>query len=315
MKTWRIQLNVPSGFITPWHADTMFGHLCWVAERHDGFSGFKGAAGLIELYRSGGTPPFILSDGFPGNWLPAPATLRTLFEPVSGIPAGKDDYAVIKNAKKLRYLTEGQFQQFCLGHRFDLEKNDSKPLHSRVTLHNQIDRVSNTTGSDGSGLFEQQEQFVRDSIISVYAHCAAGVEQDLQRLFELMAQSGYGKKRTSGKGAFTVAAFEPYHGFELPEGAAGNGFVTLSHFVPAADDPSDGAWKVRVKYGKLGDEKTFCGNPFKKPLIMLQPGAVFKTATPPKQWYGKLVDNISFIPDDGLVQYGYGFAVSVNGTK
>lgn len=29
-----------------------------------------------------------------------------------------------------------------------------------------------------------------------------------------------------------------------------------------------------VKYGKLGEEKPFCGNPFKKPFIVLKPGAV-----------------------------------------
>jgi CRISPR-associated protein Csm4 len=306
MNTWRIQLSVPSGFITPWHADTLFGHICWTAERHDGFSGFKGAAGLIELYRSG-TPPFILSDGFPGNWLPAPATLRTLFEPSDSGGLNRADYSTIKQAKKLEFLTQEQFRQFCCGKRFKLGADAAKPLVSSVTLHNQIDRISNTTDGEGGGLFELPEQFVSDGCISVYAHVAEGYEQDLQRLFELLAQGGYGKKRTTGKGAFTVTTFEPFNGFELPQGTTANGFVTLSHFVPAAADPIDGAWKVRVKYGKLGDEKTFCGNPFKKPLIMLQPGAVFRTANP-KPWYGRLVENIAFTDPD-VVQYGFAFAV------
>lgn len=310
MKTWRIQLSVPSGFITPWHADTVFGHLCWMAERHDGFSSLKGAAGLIELYRNG-TPPFILSDGFPGNLLPAPATLRALFEPAEAGGLNTANYGVMKQAKKIEYLSREQFQQFCRGERFDLSSDVQKPLVNSVTLHNQIDRISNTTASEGGGLFEQAEQFVSSGCISIYAHVADGYEHDLQRLFELMAQGGFGKKRTTGKGAFTVAGFEPFNGFELPEGVTANGFVTLSHFVPAATDPTDGAWKVRVKYGKLGDEKTFCGNPFKKPLIMLQPGAVFR-AESPKQWYGRLVHNISFIPDDGVVQYGFGFAVPIS---
>lgn len=123
----------------------------------------------------------------------------------------------------------------------------------------------------------------------------------------MLAQGGYGKKRTTGKGAFSLNSFERFNGFGLPEGVIANGFVMLSHFVPAATDPTDGAWKVRVKYGKLGDEKTFCGNPFKKPLIMLQPGAVFRTENP-KLWYGMLVENIAFTDPD-VVQYGFGFAV------
>lgn len=44
-------------------------------------------------------------------------------------------------------------------------------------------------------------------------------------------------------------------------------FVTLSLFVPAQKDPTECAYKTMVKYGKLGERKTFCGNPFKKPLI------------------------------------------------
>ncbi len=305
MKTWRIQLRIPSGYITPWHADTLFGHLCWVAERHDGFSGFKGAADLIGLYRNG-TPPFILSDGFPGNWLPAPKTLRTMFEPPETERLNKDTYKTTKQAKKREFLTHEQFQQFCCGKRFDLHTTE-KPLANTVTLHNQIDRISNTTGGEGGGLFELPEQFVSGGSISIYAHVAEGYEQDLQRLFELLAQGGYGKKRTTGKGAFNVINFERFNGFDLPEGTSPNGFVTLSHFVPAATDPTDGAWKVRVKYGKLGDEKTFCGNPFKKPLIMLQPGAVFRTENP-KPWYGRLVEHIAFTDPD-VVQYGFGFAV------
>ena len=183
-----------------------------------------------------------------------------------------------------------------------------KPLISKVTLHNQINRINNTTG-EGGGLFEHTEQFVSDGIISIYAHVLKGYEADLQRLFAFLAQGGFGKKRTTGKGTFSITAFEPFRGFELPERITATGFVTLSHFVPAATDPTDGAWKVRVKYGKLGDEKTFCGNPFKKPLIMLQPGAVFRTEQP-KQWYGRLVEKTAFADAD-VVQYGYGFAVPV----
>lgn len=307
MRTWRIQLRVPSSFITPWHADTLFGHLCWVAERHNGFNNFSGAAGLIDLYRNG-KPPFILSDGFPGDWLPAPATLRSLFEPTESKGLNRDDYSMIKQAKKQEFLSQGQFQQFCSGKRFELSSVVVKPLISKVTLHNQINRINNTTG-EGGGLFEHTEQFVSDGIISIYAHVLKGYEADLQRLFAFLAQGGFGKKRTTGKGTFSITAFEPFRGFELPERITATGFVTLSHFVPAATDPTDGAWKVRVKYGKLGDEKTFCGNPFKKPLIMLQPGAVFRTEQP-KQWYGRLVEKTAFADAD-VVQYGYGFAVPV----
>ena len=67
-----------------------------------------------------------------------------------------------------------------------------------------------------------------------------------------------------------MTRFERFNGFELPQGTTANGFVTLSYCMSAATDPTDGAWKVRVKYGRL-------------------------------------VENIAF-SDPDVVQYGFGFA-------
>jgi len=64
-----------------------------------------------------------------------------------------------------------------------------------------------------------------------------------------------------------------------------------------------------IKYGKLGEEKTYCGQPFKKPLIMLKPGAVFRTANV-KPFYGRLVEDIAY-GDPSVVQYGLAFPVPI----
>ena len=64
-----------------------------------------------------------------------------------------------------------------------------------------------------------------------------------------------------------------------------------------------------IKYGKLGEEKTFCGQPFKKPIIMLKPGAVFYTDDV-KPFYGGLVESISDA-EPSVVQYAFAFAVPV----
>lgn len=64
-----------------------------------------------------------------------------------------------------------------------------------------------------------------------------------------------------------------------------------------------------VKYGKLGEEKTFCGNPFKKPLIMLKPGAVLRDDNP-RPWYGRLVEQIAYA-DPAVVHFAYAFPVPV----
>jgi CRISPR-associated protein Csm4 len=304
MRTYEIQLSIPTGYITPWHADTIFGHLCWVAERHDGFEGFSGAAGLIDLYRHG-DPPLILSDAFPKGYLPAPANLRELFEREDNAGLDAKRYSLLKSIRKASFITVDQFKSYQRGEPFNFTVVDD-PYVSCVTLHNQINRFSNTTGDEGN-LFELDERFVRSGEMSMYARVEDGFEADAKRLFELFAAGGFGKKKSTGKGAFTISGFEEFHGFDGIEAA--NGFVSLSHFVPTQADPTEGAYKTVVKYGKMGEEKALGGNPFKKPLLMVRPGAVFRTETP-KQWYGRLIDGISY-SDPHVVHYAYAFSVPV----
>lgn len=304
MRTYRIDLAVPSGFITPWQSDTLFGHLCWAAERQGVFTNFQGAAGLINLFR-GNDLPFVISDGFPAGLLPAPVTLKGRYLAQSSDELDSSRYALLKKAKKREYLTISQFQAFLRGETPDL-LTDSKGFVLATTLHNKISRFTNTTGDAGS-MFERDEIFAPEGKVQVYAKVRGGFEEDLRHLFDLVAHSGFGAKKSSGKGACSVESFELFDGFGAV--AKTNGFVTLSHYVPAQCDPTDGSYKTMVKYGKLGEEKTFCGNPFKKPLIMLKPGAVFKAADV-KPYYGRLVENIAYA-DHEVVQYGFAFAVSL----
>lgn len=311
MRTYLITLAVPSGFITPWHADTLFGHLCWAAERHDGFQHFRGAGGLIDLFRSG-IPPFIISDGFPAGLLPAPITLKSLYQPESMEELDRNRYTEFKKTKKREYLTLFQFQSFQRGEAPDLS-DEQKGFSSATSLHNQISRLTNATGEQGS-LFELDEQFAPCGRVQIYAKVRYGFEDDLRQFFEHVANGGYGAKKSTGKGAFKLEEFFPFDGFDVlgsgdRQGDAVTGFVSLSHFVPAQGDPTDGAYKIIIKYGKLGEEKTYCGQPFKKPLIMLKPGAVFRTY-PMKQFYGRLVEDVAY-SDSSVVQYGFAFSVPV----
>ncbi len=64
-----------------------------------------------------------------------------------------------------------------------------------------------------------------------------------------------------------------------------NGFISLSTFQPASNDPSEGFWRVFVKYGKLAPE--FHGSAvFKRPQVMLEAGACFHTSHRPEPFYG-----------------------------
>ncbi len=312
MQTYQITIKVPSGFVTPWHADTIFGHLCWAAERHDCFQRFSGAAGLIELFRCG-DPPFILSDGFPGGLLPAPVTLKNVYSRAENGQVDIAQYDLMKRAKKAEYITFEEFQLFQRGKVPELSDTSQKGFVAATILHNAISRITNTTGNVGS-LFENDEQYSASGEMQIYIKIENAFEDDVRLLFNKFAQGSYGAKKTTGKGTFSIKSFLPFDAFDLQE-VKGNeshknfGFVSLSHFVPAQNDPTDGAYKTMIKYGKLGEEKTFCGQPFKKPLIMLKPGAVFRIRSI-RPYYGTLLEKISDA-EPSVVQYGYAFAVPV----
>ena len=62
-----------------------------------------------------------------------------------------------------------------------------------------------------------------------------------------------------------------------------------------------------MKYGKLGEAFASDVNPFKKPLIMLDAGAVFYDS-PCREWYGRLVEGISPARET-VAQYGFALPV------
>ena len=301
LRTYMMEFSMPSGYITPWHADTIFGHLCWVAENNDGFSAFKGATGLIDLFKDE-KPPFIISDAFPSGFLPAPANLNDFFSIFYQNDDPGNKYSAVKDAKSAEVLTFDQFESWRKGIPFD-PIFPSIPIKSTMVLHNTINRFSGTTGDEG-GLYEQEEKFTWNGKNWLFIKSEDGLIDDVKKLFELLSRTGFGKKKATGKGVFKILLFNEFMGFENISDA--EYFISLSHFIPAQSDPVEGWYKTTVKYGKMGGERVSSTNPFKKPLLMLCPGAVFKTGGQLEYYYGRMIKNVSYTISD-VVQYAYSF--------
>lgn len=296
----RSPLGLRSAGDDPWQADTIFGHLCWALRHQDGE---EDLTAFLDLYREG-NPPFILSNGFPEGYLPRPimpfqpTPLTTKKESVQALRAAKE-------AREVEWLAEEEFGQAIQGIQIvPGEVEGGKLPEPRVTLKNQISRITGTTGEEGN-LFHFAEVFY--SAVSIYVKVAEGFVEDAERLFSFVARQGYGKRKSVGYGEidFESFTFEPFPGFGAPADA--NGFVSLSNFVPAKDDPTRGAWRTTVKYGKLGEEYALHEHPFKRPLIMLLAGCSFY-AQPCQEYYGRLVESVSASHPE-VVQYGLAFPV------
>lgn len=322
METYRVQLRLHSAVLSPWQADTLFGHLCWTKRYREGEDAL---ADFLEPFKAG-DPPFLLSNGFPGRLLPRPMPWPE-DAPPPGTPTAeqREQMRGAKSQRRIHYVRLEDFDRIRRGKEIagglDVEDTATR-VRTRPVLKNQINRLTGTTsGPDeeeeaaGGNLFNLQETFffteseegIAGGEISVYVQIRYSDWTDRVRtLFEQTAKVGFGAKKSTGYGKLTVEAFESF-AFEEIEGA--NGFVTLSNFVPKAGNPTDGYYHLLLKYGKLGEEyaKLEDKSPFKFPLIMFQAGAVFRSngKQPP---YGRLVGDIH-PQDKEIVQYGYAFDV------
>lgn len=275
MNLYRFRLVPESPWRTPWQADTLSGLLCWTCARTEGDSVLRQQ--LIEPALAG-QPPFVLSDAFPGDHLPLPAAVRTLEVPPD----------LRKPLKRANWLPAYSFRRLQAGILPGTgEMLDDPGIWEYTQLRNTIGRASNTT-SNGGGLFPTEESVLKKGIrhLTVYARIIPEFRDQFERLLRELTLWGFGSDRSAGKGQFRLdGEIEPIP--ELDEAADADGCVALSTFQPAGGDPADGAWEAFTKYGKVGPDFGL-ENVFKRPLIVLRPGASFRAALP-RGWLGRAI--------------------------
>jgi CRISPR-associated protein Csm4 len=319
MLTYRATLRPRSATLTPWQADTLFGHLCWLILYEEGEAALNE---FLDEYR-GGEPPLLLSNGFPGDRLPRPMLPGRRLDPALGKGGQVKAMREAKAGKSVRWITPEEFLDLRRGEWVSLEPRPSL-VDRHTVLKNQINRLTFGTtpvGEEESGgnLYNAEElAFVEvDGLrrvglnVSVYVKARDEAWANKARHWlKRLSRSGYGAKKAVGYGHFEMgdADWEPFTAFDEPPEAA-NGFISLSNWVPARGDPTDGFYATMVKYGKLGEELARSDNPFKLPLIMLSAGSSFYYGgAPVREWYGRLVAGVA-PADKRVVQYGYAFAV------
>lgn len=280
-------------------SDTIFGHLCWQAALAEGP---RGAEEFLAPFLCG-EPPLVLSDGFPAGLLPRPLLPRR------GIAAAerRADYAARRRADKAPYVSVEDFLQFTRDTDAPVEPVED-PWQMVKTPHAAIDRRLDTTGGGDSGgrFYETESLALPDrGRLQVYLRCLAGWEERARDMLAAVSRSGFGRDKSQGCGAFAVESIEPWDAFGSH--AEADAFISLSTLMPAAADPSDGRWRLRIKRGFLGEHAA--GNPYKRPLVQLEPGAVFRTdAQGIRPFYGRMVRDVA--PSmAAAVQFGYALPV------
>ncbi|OPZ87057.1 MAG: hypothetical protein BWY76_00659 [bacterium ADurb.Bin429] len=354
MREMRVTLRLRSGHITPFQADTLFGHLCWALAERDGADA---VAAFLAAYQE--RPPLLVSDGFPlldGRvYLPMPALSWPSFlhlaarfhvgEDAASRPRRRLLAGALKRVAKTPFVTaqallpllhEGLSAMRLVERIFTLAwcpkalvprtetgcacthweacpalnpevpetaacQQASYPTAKRdVVMHNTVNRL--TSGAEAP--FQVEERHLDHDIAFFVTLDETQFSADRLRMcLKYLVDTGYGKDRSTGKGAITDSSLDT-HALPVPDGA--NAFLSLSSaYAPCAGELSNQAWyQVHVKYGKLGGGLATTSNPFKKPVLMLRAGAVI-TGTPDRT-YGGLIPHIHWERDE-IVQYGYAY--------
>ncbi len=307
-QTYAIEIKPKSSFITPLQADTIFGSLMW-AWRY-----LKGEERLVEVLEAFSEAPlFLLSNGFPKGYLPRP--LIPLFEPTESL----EEARIQKKVKKITLIPEEDYKElvnnlssFSLADLLRKLSNRSEIFFKKEPHYkNVINRLSFTTLE--GGLFVQEETYYAKDLNWVI-YLSFGQDQSLisleeiKQMFNFLSLSGYGKRKSTGKGSFEIIDIKQH---KLPEANNPNAFISLSNYVPAPSDPADGFYELVLKYGKLGgDYAVNKPGPWKKPLRMIKAGSVFRINGELKDYYGVLVSGI-YPYDDKVKHYAYAYPLGV----
>lgn len=309
-------------FQTPFHSDTLFGHVCW-ALRY-----LKGENELLKVLKTfdDNNAPLILSSGFPKDFLPMPI-LRPLSiaeEDILWQEYKKDnktrlDFArKMKKIRKLSYvrvsLIEAIKDSLSSYNLYLRQMNDETSPTNKDILktepvevwHNSKNRLTDRV-AEGK-LFAKEDTFYKEGMeLCVYIEDTYFGTNGLNEIFDFIARSGYGADKSVGRGAFNYGLID---GWDLPESNNPTAFMTLSHYHPRHGDFHDGFYDTATKFGKIGGHWAagIDGGPYKMPVLMLNPGSIFITNNQ-KSFYGKLIPDVHKQKD--VVHYGIALPLKV----
>lgn len=289
-----LRLHQNSGLLTELQSDTVWGHFCWRLKDKHGEEALKN---FLKEYEDG-NPVFTVSNSyFERNdfvYLSYPlCEIQNIDIPNRNKSNKIDGFLKYKRLKSRKYLKLNDFNSFLQGDDWRSEETDNNKEPSYLdSLRTSVEISRETLASKKSQLFSYSGKYVNEEFqtdkreLSCTNTILFVKIMNIEKFEEIKGADlfvdifdvGFGKKKSSGFGAFKVLApLEDFTDFKEPE--VSNGFITLGNYLPSDKDMFiDYYYDILVKYGKLGEELSLSANPFKNPIIMLTPGSVFDVA-------------------------------------
>lgn len=210
---------------------------------------------------------------------------------------GKDKKNFFEGMSKIRQWDNRQFipvkQWLNLKDNYSEEKlyeefiteipAEDKVCEIEVGVAKLVDRISGTVPDKSAGPFYKEKTWYHDGIVfDLYVEINDEEMNTLARWFltEYLPENGFGADKSTGMGNLSIVCDEDFDP-ERFSVAASNARVSLSLASFQGMETYSAFYRLITKFGKLGGDFAFTGpdggspKPFKKPVLMYEPGAVF----------------------------------------
>lgn len=312
----RLHVYSPVAADSPFDSDTLWGRiLCALT------SGSKDEQVLAEKWLSelnelllkpnaNWQPPLLVSEGFQCDaqhqpWVSLPLFSSSLLQ--------QRDGAHRKELKKVESIPLPNFDSLCRGNPPDAEellqlKERAPQVRPSLQPHLAMDRFSGKS-LEGQLYMTATHVYSPPEIMFFLRLRKADGARQLEEALKRVCEEGWGSARSRGLGRLRFKSFEPWQPPTFAEQS--DGFVSLSHFCPAANDPTDGLWKLHAKHpvpaqfvnGKrvaLGEEDEWRVKSF----LRLRAGSCFRldAGKPARAYYGRMLNGLLDPALDGAGQ-------------
>lgn len=305
MKTYRVSFQIRGSVITPFQSDTLWGYFAWACFH---IWGEDFGREFLEANKNGN--PTLVSNAYPDGYIPVPiieigkverTEERSIFKKVK-----KKELMKIENFDKIK--DELKWEKLFEVLSEEVKTSEEKKSETYPVMRNTIDRLTLTTAGAGE-LFATVETFYESGYKMWFAVKTDFLNREqIEKILKYIELSGFGADASTGRGNVKIISIE--EDYKLPESENPNAFMSISNFIPSDEDLStaeDMWYAIFTKYPKTGGHFALI-DPFKKPLVFMKAGSVFKTKNV-KEFYGRIVNNIHSNQD--IVQFAYAFPLKV----
>jgi len=285
--TWRFEVRSP--LVTPPHADTLFGHICWAIRMRGGNAAIED---FLERYER--HVPLVLSELFPSGWLPTPVADLSDGMGLSGKP--RVPFVSLTSVLDGTLATTDHRAAMVAA-----QADGTWPeVNQTIAARNVVDRRGGGTLEQG-GFFQVREFHYPPGRLLDLHFLAVDVDEARMWIADGLA-GGFGADKSIGRGWLHPDG-KPER---VPYPDHGGRRMALAGFVPAPGTCSDLQGRTRMKFGRLGGLYASAVNPaigthrpFKKPVMMFRPGTTVEAGS--EQWAGVMVRDVH--ADPSIRQY------------